>query len=53
MKRLVVSLPDEHYTWLEELAKVKGVETVQDAARTVIADAYERNKKRIKEEKYE
>ena len=45
-QRLVMAIPDEHYTWLEDVMTKKGLETVQDAARTIIADAYESKKKR-------
>lgn len=43
-KRLVVSLSDEHYAWLEKVAKKRGLETVQDAARLILAERYEKNK---------
>ena len=45
-KRLVAAIPDEHYAWLEDVRTKKGLESVQDAARTIIADAYESKKKR-------
>lgn len=42
-RRLVVSLSDEHYAWLEKIAKKRGLGTVQDAARLIIAERYEQN----------
>lgn len=43
-KRLVVSISDEHYAWLEKIAKKRGLETVQDAVRLIIAEGYEKDK---------
>ncbi len=53
-RRLVVTLSDEHYAWLEEVRKREGLETVQDAARRVIAEVYKADKvsrRKTKEEK--
>lgn len=43
-RRLVVAIPEEHYAWLEEVGNKKGLESVQDAARTIIADSYSQDK---------
>lgn len=55
--RLVVSIPDPHYIWLEEeVKKERGLETVQDVTREIIAEAYKARKekqKSIKEQIYE
>ena len=52
--RLVVTLSDEHYSWLEEVREKRGLETVQDAARAVLSEMYKADKisrRKRKEEK--
>lgn len=43
-RRLVVVIPDEHYALLEDIKTEKGLESVQDAARTIIAESYSQKK---------
>ena len=40
-KKILVTIPDTHAKWLDELSKKKGLESIQDAIRDVIKDAYE------------
>ena len=47
-KRLVMAIPDEHYAWLEDVRTKKGLESVQDAARTIIAESYSQEKRKPK-----
>lgn len=39
-QRIVLSLPDEHYNWLDEVRKRRGWETVQAAIRSLIEDSF-------------
>ncbi len=45
-RRLVVVIPDEHYALLEDIRTEKGLESVQDAARTIIAESFSRKKRK-------
>ena len=47
-RRLVAAIPDEHYAWLEDVRTKKGLESVQDALRAVIADSYSQEKRKPK-----
>lgn len=47
-RRLVVAIPEEHFTWLDEVRAKMGLENVQDAARTIIADCYSQDKRKPK-----
>jgi predicted CopG family antitoxin len=43
--RVTITIPDEHYDWLETVMKKRGWENVQDAIRSLIEDNYRIDKK--------
>lgn len=45
-KNIPLTIPDEHYNWLEEVRKRRGWEKIQEAIRSVIEDAFRADKKR-------
>lgn len=44
-QRITITIPDEHYDWLEIVMKRRGWENVQDAIRSLIEDNYRIDKK--------
>lgn len=42
-ERLVVTVPDKHVEWLEEVRKKKGLSSTQDVVRLIIMNEYERS----------
>lgn len=49
--RLVVTISDEHRKWLEKEMKRRGLANIQDAARKILADAYEEQQQKSRQEK--
>ena len=39
-ERVYLTIPDDHYKWLENVRKSRGWDSVQDAIRSVIEDAF-------------
>ncbi len=44
-RRVTITIPDEHYDWLEIVMKRRGWESVQDAIRSLIEDNFRSDKK--------
>ena len=44
-RRITITIPDEHYDWLEIVMKRRGWESVQDAVRSLIEDNFRLDKK--------
>ena len=44
-KNLKVAFPDEHYDWLEEVRRERGWDSIQEAVRSIVEDAYRMRKK--------
>ncbi|MBU0777947.1 ribbon-helix-helix domain-containing protein [Patescibacteria group bacterium] len=44
-RRVTITIPDEHYDWLETVMKRRGWENVQDAIRSLIGDNFRMDKK--------
>jgi len=42
-----LTITDEHYGWLEQVRKTRGWDSIQDAVRSIIEDAYRMHKKGI------
>ncbi len=42
-ERLVVTVPDKHAEWLEEIRVKKGLSSTQDVVRLIIMNEYERS----------
>ena len=42
-----LTVPDEHYGWLEQVRKARGWDSIQEAVRSIIEDAYRMHKKGI------
>jgi hypothetical protein len=38
--RLVLTVPNDHFNWLEIVQKKKGLENIQEAIRSVLEDGY-------------
>ena len=38
--RLVLTVPNDHFKWLEIVQKKKGLENIQEAIRSVLEDGY-------------
>ena len=38
--RLVLTVPNDHFDWLEIVRKKKGLESIQEAIRSVLEDSY-------------
>lgn len=44
-QRVTVSIPDDHYAWLEEVRKRRGWDTIPAAIRSVIEDSFRLDRK--------
>jgi len=44
-QRITITIPDEHYDWLEEVKKNRGWDSVQGAVRSLIEDNFRLDKK--------
>ena len=42
-----LTVTDEHYGWLEQIRKARGWDSIQEAVRSIIEDAYRMHKKGI------
>jgi hypothetical protein len=42
-----LTVTDEHYGWLEQVRKARGWDSIQEAVRSIIEDAYRMHKKGI------
>ena len=46
-KNLKLAFPDEHYDWLEGVRKERGWDSIQEAVRSIVEDAYRMRKKTL------
>lgn len=44
-QRITITIPDEHYDWLEDVMKRRGWDSVQGAVRSLIEDTFRLDKK--------
>ena len=44
-QRITITIPDEHYDWLEDVMKRRGWDSVQGAVRSLIEDNFRLDKK--------
>jgi len=44
-QRITITIPDEHYDWLEDVKKRRGWDSVQGAVRSLIEDNFRLDKK--------